>query len=176
MTGPRTLPEFETIFSDEGSCWDRLRAMRWPKGFRCPRCGGGRSHRLERRGLEQCAACRYQASVTAGTIFHGTRVPLRSWFLAIFFLARHKKGISALQLKRTVGLGSYKTAWLLLHKLRSALAGGQKRLLSGLVEVDESFWVGATSPAPRVAARLARRSWPWRWRIEATMRVELACR
>ena len=146
MKGPSTLPEFETIFPDEESCWRRLRAVRWPKGFRCPRCGERGAHALERRGLEQCAACRYQASVTAGTIFHGTRVPLRTWFLAIFFLARHKKGISALQLKRTVGLGSYKTAWLLLHKLRSALAGGEKRLLHGLVEVDESFVGGRDIP------------------------------
>lgn len=146
MRGPSTLLEFETIFPDEGSCWKRLRAMRWPQGFRCPRCGERRSYALERRGLEQCAGCRYQASVTAGTVFHGARVPLRSWFWAIFFLARHKKGISALQLKRTLGLGSYKTAWLLLHKLRSALAGVEKALLDGLVEVDESFVGGRDIP------------------------------
>lgn len=146
MKGPSTLLEFETIFPDEASCWDRLRAVRWPRGFRCPRCGERRSYALKRRGLEQCTGCRYQASVTAGTVLHGSRVPLRSWFYAIFFLARHKKGISALQLKRTLGLGSYKTGWLLLHKLRSALAGGEKALLDDLVEVDESFVGGRGIP------------------------------
>lgn len=98
MKGPSTLPEFEAIFPDEESCWSRLRAVRWPRGFRCPRCGGRRSYALERRGLEQCAACRYQASMTAGTVLHATRVPLRTWLWAIFFVSRHKKGISALQL------------------------------------------------------------------------------
>lgn len=146
MKGPSTLPEFEAVFPDEASCWRRLRAMRWPRGFRCPRCGEGRSHALERRGLEQCAACRYQASVTAGTVFHGTRAPLRTWFWAIFFVARHKKSISALQLQRDLGLGSYKTAWLLLHKLRSALAAGEEARLEGLVEVDESFVGGRGIP------------------------------
>ena len=83
--------------------------------------------------------CRHQASLTAGTVFHGTRVPLRVWFLAIFFLGRHKQSISALQLQRDTGLGSYRTAWLLLHKLRSALGPDPARLLSGLVEADESY-------------------------------------
>jgi transposase-like protein len=97
---------------------------------------------LERRRLEQCAACRYQASVTAGTIFHRTRLPLRVWFVAVFFVARHKQGISALQLQRDTGIGSYETAWTLLHKLRSALFPDPSRPLTGLVEADESY-VGA---------------------------------
>jgi hypothetical protein len=146
MQGPSTLGEFEAVFPDEASCWRRLRAMRWPRGFRCPRCGESGSYALEQRGLDQCTACRYQVSVTAGTVFHGTRAPLRVWFWAIFFVARHKKSISALQLQRDTGLGSYKTAWLMLHKLRSALAGGEHALLEDLVEVDESFVGGRGIP------------------------------
>jgi hypothetical protein len=92
--------------------------------------------------LEQCQRCRYQASVTAGTIFHRTRVPLRIWFLAIFFVARHKQGISALQLQRDTGLGSYQTAWALLHKVRSALWHRAEDRLRGWVEADETY-VGA---------------------------------
>lgn len=146
MKGPATLSEFERAFPTEESCWRQLRRMRWPHGFRCPRCGGERSHRLSRPHLEQCASCRYQVSATAGTVFHGTRVPLRTWFWAIFFVARHKKGISALQLQRDAGLGSYKSAWLLLHKLRSALTQRGDMRLRGLVEVDESFVGGRKVP------------------------------
>ena len=142
MRFPATIFEFQDAFPTEGACWRHLRQVRWPRGFRCPRCGHGRSYFLERRRLEQCAACRYQASVTAGTIFHRTRLPLRMWFVAIFFVARHKQGISALQLQRDTGIGSYETAWALLHKVRSALFPDSARRLTGLVEADESY-VGA---------------------------------
>ena len=119
MKAPETLDEFYRTFSTERRCWQALRRLRWPDGFRCPRCEGRKAHRLRARGLWQCAACRHQTSLTAGTPFHGTRVPLRTWFLAIFFIARHKQGISARQFQRDAGLGSYKTAWTLLHKVRS---------------------------------------------------------
>jgi transposase-like protein len=148
VKAPATLSEFEQVFPSEESCWRHLRRMRWPGGFHCPRCRGTRSHRLGRPHLEQCASCRYQVSATAGTVFHGTRVPLRTWFWAIFFVARHKKSISALQFQRDAGLGSYKTAWLLLHKLRSTLSLRQDELLTGLVEVDESFVGGRKVPGP----------------------------
>ena len=105
----------------------------------CPRCLHPASSWISTRRLEQCGQCRYQSSVTAGTIFHGTRLPLRTWFWAIFFVARHKKGISALQLQRDTGLGSYETAWTLLHKLRSVLRHRAKDRLRGLVEADESY-------------------------------------
>jgi ribosomal protein L37AE/L43A len=121
MKAPATLDEFYRTFPTEQRCWETLRRLRWPDGFRCPRCEGCKAHRLRARGLWQCEACRYQASVTAGTPFHGTRVPLRTWFLAMFFMGRHKQGISALQFQRDAGLGSYKTAWTLLHKVRSTL-------------------------------------------------------
>ena len=93
MTFPETLLAFQEQFPDEDACWHTLRRMRWPHGFRCPRCAHRKSYRLAERRLEQCQRCRYQASVTAGTLFHKTRVPLRAWFLAIFFVARHKKGL-----------------------------------------------------------------------------------
>lgn len=139
MEFPSTLLGFQAAFADEEACWTYLRRRRWPQGFRCPRCEGRRSYRLRARGLEQCVRCRYQASLTAGTIFHKTRVPLRAWFLAIFFVGRHKQGISALQLQRDTGLGSYRTAWTLLHKLRSALGPDPGRLLRGGVEADETY-------------------------------------
>ncbi len=149
MEIPVTLDEFYQMFPNEQRCWRALRRMRWPEGFRCPRCGHGKSHRLSQRALEQCAGCRYQASLTAGTPLHGTRVPLRTWFLAIFFVARHKKGISALQFQRDTGLGSYKTAWTLLHKVRSALGPNPRFRLTGLVELDESFVGPRAVPGPR---------------------------
>jgi transposase-like protein len=143
MRFPRTLLEFNEVFPDEAACWRALRRARWPHGFRCPRCGHRRSWQLVKRRLEQCCRCRYQASVTAGTVLHRTQVPLRVWFLGIFFVARHKRGISALQFQKDTGLGSYQTAWSLLHKLRAALAREDSRELVGLVEVDEAY-VGAT--------------------------------
>ncbi len=139
MIFPSTLLGFQRAFPDEAACWRFLRRARWPRGFRCPRCGHGRSYPLEARGLEQCQRCRYQASLTAGTIFHNTRVSLQIWFLAIFFVGRHKQGISALQLQHDTGLGSYRTAWLLLHKIRAALRRRPGELLHGLVEADETY-------------------------------------
>lgn len=140
--GPRTIVELQERFPSEEACWEFLREMRWPDGFVCPRCGGRESVAIRTRRLEQCRSCRYQASLTAGTIFHRTRKPLRLWFLAIFFLGRHKTSISALQLQKDLGLGSYKTAWAWLHKVRSALCEWPEFRLTGLVEADETY-VGA---------------------------------
>jgi hypothetical protein len=148
MTFPKTLLAFQDQFPDEDACWHTLRRMRWPHGFRCPRCAHRKSYRLAERRLEQCQRCRYQASVTAGTLFHKTRVPLRVWFLAIFFVARHKQGISALQLQRDTGIGSYGTAWAMLHKLRSTLKPRPEFRLQGIVEADESY-VGGPEPGLR---------------------------
>lgn len=139
MGFPKTLQEFQATFPDEQACWETLRQVRWPKGFVCPRCGHEASSWISTRRLEQCRNCRYQCSVTAGTVFHRTRIPLLTWFWAIFFVGRHKQGISALQLQRDTGLGSYQTAWTLLHKLRSALCHRPESRLAGLVEVDETY-------------------------------------
>ena len=145
MRFPTTLLEFQAQFPDESSCWAYLRRARWPHGFLCPRCGGRGSHFLSARRLEQCRSCRYQGSVTAGTIFHGTRVALRVGFLGVFFLARHKKGISARQFQRDTGVGNYQTAWTLLHKLRSGLATQSALRLKGAVEADETY-IGGHRP------------------------------
>jgi transposase-like protein len=139
MGFPTTLQEFQATFPDEQACWETLRQARWPEGFVCPRCGHEASSWISTRRLEQCRRCRYQCSVTAGTVFHRTRIPLLTWFWAIFFVGRHKKGISALQLQRDTGVGSYQTAWTLLHKLRSALRHRPESRLAGLVEVDETY-------------------------------------
>jgi hypothetical protein len=145
MEFPTTLIEFQDRFPDEESCWRYLKAARWPEGFRCPHCGHRQHSYLESRRLFQCASCRVQTSVTAQTILHRTRTSLRRWFLAIFFFARHKQSISALQLQRDLGLGSYETAWTMLHKLRSALGRRPEQLLSGPIEADETFVGGPRS-------------------------------
>ena len=140
--GPGTIMELMARFPDETACMEFLRKVRWPDGFVCPRCGERRSVMIQTRRLEQCRSCRYQASLTAGTVLHRTRKPLRLWFLAIFFVGRHKAGISAFQLQKDLGLGSYKTAWTWLHKVRSALRERPGFPLTGLVEADETY-VGA---------------------------------
>ena len=151
--GPGTIVELMARFPDETACVAFLRKLRWPDGFVCPRCGARASVTIQTRRLEQCRSCRYQASLTAGTVFHRTRKPLQLWFLAIFFVGRHKTGISALQLQKDLGLGSYKTAWTWLHKLRSALHERPGLRLTGLVEADETY-VGAKNE--RVSQRRQR--------------------
>jgi len=141
---PRTLAELERRFSSEDACRQYLAKLRWPEGFICPRCGGKASWTMC-RGLWLCAACRHQASVTAGTIFQDSRVPLTLWFRAMWHVISQKNGVSALGLQRVLGLGSYQTAWLLLHKLRRAMVRPERDRLHGTVEVDETYW-GAEEP------------------------------
>jgi transposase-like protein len=155
--GPQTVLELQARFPDEAACGAFLRRLRWPKGFICPRCQSRESWTLRTRRLEQCRGCRYQASLTAGTVLHRTKLPLRVWFWAIFFVGRHKNGISALQLQKDLGLGSYKTAWTLLHKLRSALGEAAADRLVGLVEADETY-VGARREAGRTGRALCGKS------------------
>jgi hypothetical protein len=136
---PRSLPEFEARFPDEAACARWLLARRWPDGFRCPACGHDRAWELGRERLTlQCAACERQVSVTAGTVLHGSHLGLRTWFLAAWLVATHRNGIAARQLWLQLGLGSYKTAWLLLRKLRRAMVDPEREPLAGLVEVDET--------------------------------------
>jgi len=136
---PRTLSELESRFSTETACREYLIKLRWPEGTVCPRCGC-RKMWATKRHLLNCADCGYQASVTAGTIFQDTRKPLTLWFRAIWWVASQKTGASALGLQRVLGLGSYKTAWTWLHKLRRAMVRPGRDNLSGRVEVDEVFW------------------------------------
>jgi hypothetical protein len=111
--------EFQDRFATEAACLDYLAASRWPEGFICPGCGGHRAWVLERRHLWECSACCLQTSVTAGTVMHRTRTPLRTWFWAAYLVATHHPGISAKQLQRQLGLSRYETAWLILQKRRS---------------------------------------------------------
>ena len=131
---PRNLTEFEARFASEQDCREYLFRLRWPDGFRCPGCGGGKSWPL-RRGLLQCAACGRQTSVTAGTIFQDTRSPLALWFRAMWWVTTQKNGASALGLQRVLGLNRYETAWTWLHKMRRAMVRPGRDLLAGRVEV-----------------------------------------
>lgn len=135
---PRDWPEFQRFFPDEEACLAYLERLRWPKGFRCPACGGADAWRTS-RGHWLCGSCRRQTSVTAGTLFAGTRTPLLNWFAATWQLVSQKQGMSALGFKRAMGLGSYETAWAHLHKLRRAMVRPGRDLLEGPVEVDEGF-------------------------------------
>jgi transposase-like protein len=139
---PLTLAEFHGRFATEEACEDYLARWRWPKGFVCPKCAGTQAWRIARRRLYQCSSCRHQASVTAGTALHKSKLPLKTWFWAIFLVGRHKKGISALQLKADLGLGSYESAWLLLHKIRACFDESADFPLRGVIEADETL-VGA---------------------------------
>ncbi len=145
MEFPKTLLEFESRFPNERACWAALRRMRWPQGFVCPRCLGTKNSFISTRRLEQCSRCRYQCSITAGTIFHRTHKPLRLWFGALWYVTGQKTGASALGLQRVLGLGSYQTAWTWLHKLRRAMVRPGRDRLAGRVEVDEVF-VGGSEP------------------------------
>ena len=138
---PRTLAELESRFSSEQACREYLFRLRWPGGFRCSRCDDAKAWPL-RSGLWQCARCRYQISVTAGTIFQDTRTPLTVWFRAMWWVTSQKNGVSALGLQRVLGLGSYQTAWAWLHKLRRAMVRPGRDRLSGKVEVDETYLGG----------------------------------
>jgi ISXO2-like transposase domain/Transposase zinc-ribbon domain len=136
---PRSLPEFEARFPDEAACSRWLLGKRWPDGFRCPACGHDEAWELGRERLTlQCAACERQVSVTAGTVPHGSHLGLRTWFLAAWLVATHRNGMSARQLGRQLGLGSCKTAWLLLRELRRAMVDPEREPLAGLVEVGET--------------------------------------
>ena len=138
---PRNLSEFEVRFASEEACREYLFRLRWPDGFRCPRCGQGRSWPL-RGGLRQCAGCAHQTSVTAGTIFQDTRTSLQLWFRAMWWVTIQKNGASALGLQRVLGLRRYETAWTWLHKLRRAMVRPGRDLLAGRVEVDETYLGG----------------------------------
>ncbi len=153
---PRSLPEFEASFPDDAACARWLLAKRRPDGFRCPACGHDEAWELGReRPTLQCAACERQVSVTAGTVLHGSHLGLRTWFLAAWLMATHTNGISARQLGRQLGLGSYKSAWLLVRKLRRAMVDPAREPLAGLVEVDETSIPFRTRDEP-VAARPGR--------------------
>lgn len=129
------------MFRDERTCFDFVIASRWPDGFRCPKCGNDSSYGRTDRLLIECANCRTLTSGTAGTVMHRTRIPISSWLLAAWLLVTDKRGISAKDLERTLGV-SYETAYLMLHKLRAAMVNPDRERLRGTVEADESFLGG----------------------------------
>ena len=135
---PRDLLELEARFSTEEACRGYLFQLRWPGGFECPRCGGRKAWPASDR-LWECAGCHRQISVTAGTIFQDSRLPMTLWFRAVWWVTNQKNGVSAMGLQRVLGLKSYKTAWTMLHKLRHAMVRPGRDRLQGRVEVDEAF-------------------------------------
>jgi hypothetical protein len=142
-----SIPEFLTHFGTEAQCADAIRRSRWPDGFRCPRCAGAQHYVVGHgaRKLFQCGACRHQTSLTAGTLMEHTKLPLTTWFLAIHLISQAKTGISALALKRDLGV-SYPTAWLLHHKINTAMAHQEAaHRLDGFVQLDDAYLGGERS-------------------------------
>jgi transposase-like protein len=136
-------------YRDEASCIAALARLRWPEGFACAGCDGRTAYQLvSRPRVFECAGCGRQHSVTAGTVFHRTRTPLRKWFTAAWLMAQDKRGVSALFLARELAL-RYDTAWLMAHKLRHALSERPEYALDGLLEIDESYYGGRGKPASR---------------------------
>ena len=146
---PSTILEFQRWFPDEEACVEYLYQSRWPEGFVCPKCGSRRgAYRIEAYRRIECAECKHQTSVTAGTVMHATRMPLRLWFNAAYLLTTHTPGFSALQFQRQLGIRTYETAFQMMHKLRSAMVRPDHDRIHGDVEVDETL-IGARKPGKR---------------------------
>jgi len=125
-------------FGSEDKCRAYLEALRWAGEVECPRCGSDKISKILKRNQYDCDGCRYQFSVTAGTVFNDSHLALWKWFLAVYLLCESRKGMSANQIKRTIGV-SYKTAWYLCHRIRAAMKEAHPELMDGIVEVDETF-------------------------------------
>jgi transposase-like protein len=136
-----TIIDVQNLFSTDEKCRELLERLRWPNGPECPRCKTQKLARLSEK-LLYCKECDYQFSVTAGTIFHDSHLPLLKWFVATYLICESRKGMSANQIRRVLfGLnkGSYKTAWYLCHRIRKAMASADKPMLDGTVEIDETY-------------------------------------
>jgi transposase-like protein len=138
MESNMDMMELMERFGTEEKCRAVLEELRWPDGIRCPRCNGMKTSRIHARDQFDCDTCRHQFSVTSGTIWHSTHLPLRKWFIAIYLIVESKKGMSANQMKRVLGV-SDKTAWYLCHRIRAAMTEQDPTPLKGTVEVDETF-------------------------------------
>ncbi len=150
---PKTLRQFQAEFATEEACQRYLAACRWPEGFNCPRCGHGNAYELLKQRRYQCGKCRYQVSLTSGTILHRTKIPLSDWFWAVYLMTTDKRGVSALLLQRQLGLTCYETAWMMLHKLRRAMVNAAREPLRGEVEVDDT-WIGGEQAGLRGSRQL----------------------
>jgi len=146
---PQTYQQFLEWFSSEEACRQYLMRCRWPDEFVCPRCAKVSVPWITARGYLHCPLCGGEVSITAGTIFERTRVPLRTWFSTMWFMTSQKDGASALGLKRVLGLGSYETAWTLLHKLRRVMVRPDRDRLRGRIEVDETYVGGSKTGSKR---------------------------
>jgi transposase-like protein len=134
-----SLAAFQKLYGTEDKCRAALLKDRWPRGFVCPRCGSTRGHALHSRPVVQCGGCRKQTSLTANTLFHSTKLPLTTWFLALYFITQTKTGMSTLELSRHLGV-QQNTAWLILHKIMSAMADREaNRRLEANIEVDDAY-------------------------------------
>jgi hypothetical protein len=139
-----SMPEFLQLYGTEDQCAAAVETARWPRGFVCPQCGGTASTRFVRGGLRywQCGACRHQCSLVSGTLFAATKLPLTRWFLALQLLTQAKNNVSALELKRQLGV-CYRTAWLVKHKIMEAMRQREEtRELDGRVEIDDAYLGG----------------------------------
>ena len=145
---PRDLPSFLARFGTDAQCRAYLFAQRWPEGFRCPGCGHGAAYHHRRRLIDECVACGKQHSLLAGTMFEQTKTGLARWFLAILLVTSSKGGISAMELQRQMGFGSYQTAWAWLHKIRKAMVRPDRQPLTRRVEADETLVGGARPGKP----------------------------
>jgi len=153
---PKTLRQFQADFATEEACQRYLAACRWPEGFVCPRCGQAKAYELVNQRRRQCGKCRYQVSLTSGTVLHRTKIPLTHWFWAAYLMTTDKRGVSALLLQRQLGLTCYETAWMMLHKLRRAMVNTAREPLHGEVEVDET-WIGGEQAGLRGSRQLKHR-------------------
>lgn len=133
-----TLPEINSLYSTDERCRELLKKLRWPLGVECLRCKSKKAYELPTQKKFECGECGYQFSVITQTIFNDTHLPLETWFMAVLLLVEARKGISANQVKRTLGI-SYKTAWYLCHRIRKAMAGAHKPMLDGVLELDETY-------------------------------------
>jgi transposase-like protein len=147
---PRSLPEFFKMFPDEEACLKFIRESRWPEGDpMCPKCSSKICYgRKDRVGGLECAECGYTFSVTAGTVMKNTKLPLSTWLQAAYLTVTDKRGISAKQLQRDLGIRRYETAYTLLQKLRAAMVSPRRSRLHGVVEVDETL-IGGPVPGKR---------------------------
>ena len=132
------LIELMEKFNSEERCREYIEQLRWPSGVCCTRCGSVSVSRIKKRKQYECNDCRYQFSPMAGTVFHDTHLPLTKWFLAVYLMCESKKGMSASQISRTLGIG-YKAAWYLCHRIREAMKCDESELLAGIIEADETF-------------------------------------
>jgi len=145
---PGSYAGLRAWFPDDEACMDYLDWLRWPSGPVCPGCGHSASAAVVSGRVWRCGGCTKRVSRTAGTIFQDTRTPLTVWFAAGWYMTADPSGVSALTMQKLLGLGSYQTAWAMLHRYRTAMVRPGRELLSGRVEVDETF-LGGEQPGPR---------------------------